>query len=198
MVPKSYLEHRWNQGKKHPARGAHRHHGWNAERRARLMEEQRRPAAEDPAHHVLALGTDVPVVRKVAERQTYADHHQRGRLDDQLLQRPGIDQRRDEIGVHRLERILAQGKEQHGAGREGQTDGEQRRQDGHRQRWLGAALQNDTQHLSALPHPPARHRPSAGRGARRTSRLSDGMRIFCHHGSPRSGRRSGRSRRDPG
>ena len=55
----------------------------------------------------LALGADVPVVGEVADRQADGDQDERRRLDDELLARPALGQRLDEIDVERRERIDA-------------------------------------------------------------------------------------------
>ncbi len=47
------------------------------------------PAAADGADDELALGADIPDIGDVTERQADRDHHQRRRLDGDLLQRKG-------------------------------------------------------------------------------------------------------------
>ena len=164
--------------------------------------EDRQDRAEDRADDELALGADVPGVGEVAERQADRDQDDRRRLDDQLLERPAVGQRLDEVDVERLERIDAVEREDDEAvvttvsatAISGERSAIAR--DGCGRRTSSSRMLRLRRRDAVMLVVDAAHQQPDLVGGHRLGRI--GRRQPARRRAPRCGRRSRRSRRGPG
>src|SRR6185369_8708058 len=120
---------------------------------------KRDAAAEYGAETELAFGADVPDAGAEADGEADADQHQRRRLHRELGPAVERGDRRDDEGVERGTRRLAECREDDGRDDQGRDDRDQRRSPGPEPGMLTARLKPE-RHWA----PPAvRRRPSATR-----------------------------------
>jgi hypothetical protein len=96
---------------------------------AREQDRDQRPG--DRPDRQLALGADVPDVGHVADGKAGAHQDQRGRLDDELFDRPQGGHRLDKIDMERIQRVETARRKDDGTGEQSQSDRHNRRKPDH-------------------------------------------------------------------
>lgn len=126
----------------HATDDAQRQHHHHDVRRLPGGKVDRYHAGQQGADNELSFGTDVPDIGGVADGKAGPDEDEGCCLDDQLLARPVLGQRLDEIDIERLEGIEAAQREDDAPGDDGERQGNEGREDRHAHRLFGALLKH--------------------------------------------------------
>ena len=134
-------QERNNTGPEHAAKNAAKEDGNNnpAAHPGKVIPRlQGNPPAAERTQDKLSLGSDIPDVGPIADRESERDQQERRGFDGELAQCGQVLDRLDEEELQSTQRILTKNQKKEVSDSDGQAKGQHRRQDRHGLRGLGA------------------------------------------------------------